>query len=55
MADRDRLKRMFSDHDTWNFCKYIGKIGLQNDRKSSIPVEVVDDNGNVTRNFAMEK
>ena len=50
MAERDRPKHKFSDHDTRNFWKYIGKIGLQNDRKSSI-MEVVDDNGNLTTNI----
>ena len=51
MAERDRLNHPFSDHDTRNFCRYIGKIGLQNNRKSRIPMEVVDDDGNITTNI----
>ena len=51
MAEQDRLKDMYTDHDTRNFWKYIGKLGLQNDRKSSIPMEVVDNDGNVNTNI----
>ena len=51
MAEQDRLKDMYNDHDTRNFWKYIGKLGLQNDRKSSIPMEVVDNDGNVNTNI----
>ena len=42
-TEQDCLKELFSDHETRNFWKYIGKIGRHNDRKPSIPMEVVDD------------
>lgn len=48
LSEQERLKDLYSDHDTRNFWKYIGKIGLHNERKSSIPMEVVDRSGNVS-------
>ena len=50
MAEQDRLKDMYNDHDTRNFWRYIGKLGLQNDSKPVIPMEVVDSDGNVNTN-----
>ena len=39
---------MYDDKDTRNFWKYIGRIGLQKDRKPKIPMDVVDVDGNVS-------
>ena len=39
-----------SKTDQHNFWKKIGKIGIATDRKSSIPMEVVDSHGNVSTN-----
>ena len=47
-AEHDRLKELFNDQETRNFWKYIGKIGIQNDRKPSIPMEIVDPKGHVS-------
>ena len=47
-AEHDRLKELFNDQETRNFWKYIGKIGMQNDRKPCIPMEIVDSNGHVS-------
>ena len=47
-AEHDRLKKLFHDQETRNFWKYIGKIGMQNDRKPSITMEIVDSNGHVS-------
>ena len=48
MSEQTRLQKMYGDKDTRNFWKYIGRIGLQNDRKPKIPMEVVDVDCNVS-------
>ena len=48
MSEQTKLQKMYDDKDTRNFWKYIGRIGLQNDRKPEIPMEVVDVDGNVS-------
>lgn len=50
LSEQERLKDMYNDHDTRNFWKYIGKIGIHNDRKSSIPMEVIDSSGEARTN-----
>ena len=52
MSEQVRLQEMYSDNETRNFWKYIGRIGLQNERKPMIPTEVVDANGNVSTDMA---
>ena len=48
MLEQVQLEEMYSDNETRNFWKYIGRIGLQNERKPRMPVEVFDANGNVS-------
>ena len=47
-SEHERLKNLYSDNDTRGFWKYIGKLGLHNERKADIPMEIVDNDGNVS-------
>ena len=37
---------------TREFWRYIGKFGIANDRQTSIPMEVIDDGGNLHTNLS---
>ena len=41
---------MHADRNSREFWREIGKIGIQNDRKNFIPMEVVDSSGNISTN-----
>ena len=47
-SEQERLKTLYTDNDTRGFWKYIGKLGLQNERKPDIPMEIIDNDGNVS-------
>ena len=48
LEEQQRLLALHTSHHTRDFWREIGKIGIQNERKGRIPMEVVDSDGNVS-------
>lgn len=48
MQQQQKLEDKLNSANQRDFWKSIGKIGIGIDRKRKIPLEVVDDDGNVT-------
>ena len=50
LGEQQRLLDLHTSHNTRDFWREIGKIGIQNERKGRIPMEVVDSDGNLSSN-----
>ena len=50
LGEQQRLLELHTSHNTRDFWREIGKIGIQNERKGRIPMEVVDSDGNLSSN-----
>ena len=48
LAEQSRLLGLKNGHNTREFWREIGKLGIQNDRKTGIPMEVLDSNGRIS-------
>ena len=48
LTEQSRLGDLCDSNDSRNFWKEIGKVGLQNDRKLGLPMEVTDEQGNIS-------
>ncbi|MES9881007.1 MAG: reverse transcriptase family protein [Sedimenticola sp.] len=48
LSEQTRIGDLGDSTDSRSFWKEIGKIGIQNDRKRDIPMEVIDQDGNVS-------
>ena len=49
---QDDILNRLDSNDSRDFWRYIGKIGIANDRQTSIPMEVIDDAGNLHTNLS---
>ena len=48
LSEQNRLGDLCDNRDSRNFWKEIGKVGMQNERKLEIPMEVIDEQGNIS-------
>ena len=48
LTEQTRLGDLCDSNDSRNFWKEIDKVGLQNDRKLGLPMEVTDEQGNIS-------
>ncbi|MEW8545344.1 MAG: reverse transcriptase family protein, partial [Candidatus Thiodiazotropha sp.] len=48
LGEQQRLLDIHTGHNTRDFWREIGKLGIQNERKTGIPMEVIDSSGNVS-------
>ena len=48
LGEQTRLLNLKDGHNTHEFWREIGKLGIQNERKTGIPMEVKDSNGRVS-------
>ena len=48
MAEQSRLLDLKNGHNTRECWREIGKLGIQNERKTGIPMEIIDSNGRIS-------
>lgn len=53
LSEQQRLLNLQCEHNTRDFWKEIGKLGIHNERKMGIPMEVVDASGNVSNDTGL--